>query len=141
MSEALRERVVALYAALRLGQLDFVLNAVDDDIEFISYSPIEVFPFFGHRRGKAAMAEVIRQAHREFEFFTCEPIFMVLDTEGVAVILFIRVVHRMTGRSVQQAMAHFIRLRDGKIVELRQFMDSFDAAEQVLGRRLIGSTE
>jgi ketosteroid isomerase-like protein len=141
MSEALRERLVTLYAALRLGQFDFILNAVADDIEFISYSPIEVFPFLGHRRGKAAMAEVIRRAHREFEFFSCEPIFMVLDTEGVAVILFIRVVHRMTGRSVQQAMAHFIRLRDGKIVELRQFMDSFDAAEQVLGRKLIGPAE
>jgi ketosteroid isomerase-like protein len=139
MSDALRERLVTLYTAFRLGQSDFVLNAVDDDIEFISYSPIEVFPFLGHHRGKTAMAEVIRQAHREFEFFSCEPIFMVLD--GVAVILFIRVVHRMTGRSVQLAMAHFIRLRDGKIVELRQFMDSFRAAEQILGRKLIDSTE
>jgi len=141
MSEALRARLVTLYAALRLGQFDFVLNALADDIEFISYSPIEVFPCFGHRRGKAAMAEVMRQAHREFEFVSCEPILMVLGADCVAVILFIRVVHRMTGRSVQQAMAHFIRLRDDKIVELRQFMDSFDAAEQVLGRKLLGSTE
>jgi ketosteroid isomerase-like protein len=29
-----------------------------------------------------------------------------------------------------------MRLEDGRIVELRDFMDSFDAVQQVLGREL-----
>jgi hypothetical protein len=40
-------------------------------------------------------------------------------------------------RSVQGMLAHFMRFRDGKIVELREFMDSLHAAEQALGRELI----
>jgi ketosteroid isomerase-like protein len=32
--------------------------------------------------------------------------------------------------------AHFLRLRNGRIVELREFMDTFDAVQQVLGREL-----
>jgi len=48
-----------------------------------------------------------------------------------------RGVSRATGRSVQGVLAHFIRFRDGKIVELREFMDSLHAAEQALGRELI----
>ena len=36
------------------------------------------------------------------------------------------------GRVAQRVVA----LRDGRIVELREFMDSFDAVEQVLGREI-----
>jgi len=112
--------------------LDFVLNAIDDDIEFISYAPIKVFPFLGHRRGKAAMSEALHGALAAFEFLSCEPIFMVVELESAAVMLFAR-----GRRSVQGMLAHFVRFRNGKIVELREFMDSFRAAEQALGRELI----
>ena len=60
MTETLRERLKSLYEAFRLARIDFVLNAFDDDVEFISYSPLEVFPFLGHHRGKAAMADVLK---------------------------------------------------------------------------------
>jgi len=132
MNNVLRERLSTLYAAMKLGQLDFVLNAIDDDIEFISYAPIKVFPFLGHRRGKAAMSEALHGALAAFEFLSCEPIFMVVELESAAVMLFAR-----GRRSVQGMLAHFVRFRNGKIVELREFMDSFRAAEQALGRELI----
>jgi len=137
MSDVLRERLGALYAAMKLGQLDFVLNAVDDDIEYISYSPLKIFPFLGHRRGKAAMAAVLRGAHLAFDVVSCEPVSMVIEGETAAVILFTRAINRITGRSVQGMLAHFMRFRNGKIVELREFMDSLQAAEQALGRELV----
>jgi ketosteroid isomerase-like protein len=33
-------------------------------------------------------------------------------------------------------VARFIQFRDGRIVELREFMDSFNAVQQVLGREI-----
>jgi ketosteroid isomerase-like protein len=137
MTDVLRGRLRTLYAAMKKGQVDFVLKAIHDDIEFISYSPIKVFPFLGHRRGKPAMSEALRGATEAFEFVACEPISMVIELENAAVMLFTRGVSRMTGRSVQGMLAHFMRFRDGKIVEPREFMDSFHAAEQALGRELI----
>jgi len=137
MPDVLRERLITLYTAMKRGQLDFVLNAFHDDIEFISYSSIKVFPFLGHRRGKPAMSEALRGAAKAFEFIACEPISMVIERESAAVMMFGRGVSRATGRSVQGMLAHFMRFRDGKIVELREFMDSLHAAEQVLGRDLI----
>jgi hypothetical protein len=56
-----------LFQRPQKGQLDFVLNAIHDEIEFISYSPIKVFPFLGHRRGKPAMAEALHSALDAFE--------------------------------------------------------------------------
>jgi len=141
MNQALRERLHTLYAALKLGQLDFILNAFDEEIEFISYSPVKIFPFLGHRRGKPAVAEALRGAHAEFEFLTCEPVAMVLEAEQAAVQIFTRVVNRLTGRPVQVLLAHFLRFRDGKIVEVREFMDSYRAAEQVLGRELVPAAD
>jgi uncharacterized protein len=137
MTDIWRGRLTTLYAAIRKGQIDFVLNAIHDDIEFISYSPIKVFPFLGHRRGKAAMSEALHGAVGAFEFVACEPVSMVIEAQNAAVMLFTRGVSRVTGRSVQGMLAHFMRFRDGKIVELREFMDSLHAAEQALGRELI----
>jgi uncharacterized protein len=130
----LRERLTSLYGAFRRANVDFLLNAFDDDIEFISYSPIEVFPFLGHHRGKAAMAEVLRAGYAEFEFVTYEPIFMVCEADDAAVITFARFIHRKTGRSISTMIAHFLRFQRGQIVELREFMDSFHTVKQLLGR-------
>ena len=137
MPDVLHGRLTMLYAAMKKGQLDFVLNAIHDDIEFISYSPTKVFPFLGHRRGKPAMAEALHGAVEAYEVLACEPISMVIELKSAAVMVFTRGVSRATGRSVQGVLAHFIRFRDGKIVELREFMDSLHADEQALGRELI----
>ena len=136
MSDSLRERLYSLYAAFRLANVDFILNAFDDNIEFISYSPIEVLPFLGHHRGKAAMAQVLKAGYDEFEFLTYEPVFMVCEAEDAAAIVFARFIHRRTGRSISTMIAHFVRFRQGRIVELREFMDSFSLVRQLLGREL-----
>jgi len=111
MQESTRERLNSLYAAFTLANIDFLLNAFDDEIEFIIYSPIEVFPFLGHHRGKAAMAKVLKSGYEEFEFVTYEPVFMVCEAEDAAVIVFARFIHRRTGRSISVMIAHFIRFR------------------------------
>ena len=136
-ADSLRERLKSLYAAFKLANVDFLLNAFADDTEFISYSPLEVFPFLGHHRGKAAMAEVLKAGYEQFEFITYEPVFTVCEeSEAAAVIVFARFVHRRTGRSISTMIAHFFRFRQGQIVELREFMDSFGAVRQLLGRPL-----
>jgi ketosteroid isomerase-like protein len=40
------------------------------------------------------------------------------------------------GRTISYRLSHFLRFRDGKIVETISLIDSFDAVEQVLGHPL-----
>jgi ketosteroid isomerase-like protein len=136
MTESARERLSAIYEAFRQAKVDFVLNAIDDDVEFINYSPIEVFPFLGHHRGKAAMAEVLTSGYAQFEFIAYQPVFTVCEGDDAAVIIFARFIQRKTGRSISTMIAHFLRFRNGRIVELREFMDSFHTVKQLLGREL-----
>lgn len=136
MNEVLRSRLQSLASAYAQGRLEFVTNFMDEDIDFISYAPVNIFPCLGKQRGKAAVEKSLETIHAHFEFHAYKPILMVVEADYAAVIIQARARQRATGRVIQLMFAQFLRFRDGRIVELREFMDSFDAVEQVLGREI-----
>lgn len=136
MSDALRRRIQDYYQAYAEGRFDEVLAALDENVVFVSYAPTEVFPVLGRRTGKAAVATTINVMNAAFEHLNYQPIFMVVADEEAAAIVLARLRQRSTGRVIQVLLAHFLRFREGRIVEFREFMDSFDAVQQVLGREI-----
>jgi ketosteroid isomerase-like protein len=136
MTEVLRQRIYSMCSAYARGKLDFVLNSIDDDVDFVSYAPITIFPCLGRQRGKAAVERSIETIHAHYEFLSYLPIFMVVEENDAAVIVMARMKQRATERIIQTLFAQFVRFRDGRIVEFREFLDSFDAVEQVLGREI-----
>jgi uncharacterized protein len=98
-----------------------------------------LFPEPGRRQGKAAVVATMQAIHADFDHLSFTPVFMVSEAEAAAVIVLARLRQRMTGRIIQLFVAHFLRLQSGRIVELREFMDSFDAVQQVLGREIFAS--
>jgi hypothetical protein len=141
MSELLRKRLFDLYAAYAEGRIDEVLRDFDDSVVMTSYAPVDIFPYLGRKQGKAAVAATMRSAHAEFDYLGYQPIFMVTEQEDAAVIILARLRQRTTGRTIQLFIADFIRFQKGRIVEIREFMDSFDAVQQVLGREIAISQE
>jgi ketosteroid isomerase-like protein len=136
MSEFLRKRLYDLYAAYAAGEIETVLREFDDNVVMTSYAPVEIFPFLGRKRGKTALADTMRTIRDGYDYLTYQPIFMVTEHDDAAVIVLARLRQRASGRVIQLFVADFLRLSQGRIVELRQFMDSFDAVQQVLGREL-----
>ena len=51
----------ALHAAINDRQSNDLEDLIDEDVDWAIYGPIDMFPFFGARHGKAAVIEVIRQ--------------------------------------------------------------------------------
>jgi len=82
---------------------------------------------------------MMKQVHAEFKHLTYQPIFVVTDKKAAAIIVTLQLRQRSTGRIIHLLNAHFIRFHDGLIIELREFMDSFDAVQQVLGREIFPS--
>ena len=134
--EFLRKRLTALYAAYERGDLDTAIAAFDDDADFISYLPVEVFPHLGHRPGKQAISETLHAVHAQFEFLSYQPSIIIVEGEDAAAIIEMRLKQRATGRTIKVNLAQFMRFANGRIVEFREFTDSFDAVQQVLGREL-----
>jgi ketosteroid isomerase-like protein len=129
LTELLRKRLYDLYAAYAAGRIDEVLREYDDNVTMTSHAPVDIFPYLGRKQGKTAVAA--------FEYLTYQPVFMVTEDADAAVIVLARLRQRTTSRTIQLFIADFIRFDKGRIVELRQFMDSFDAVQQVLGREIL----
>ena len=51
----------AMHSAINERQPKDLEALIDEDVDWAIYGPIDMFPFFGARRGKAAVLEVVRQ--------------------------------------------------------------------------------
>lgn len=61
---------------------------------------------------------------------------MLIDGDRVATLNRLWAKRKIDGRMISYRLAHFMRFRDGKIVQNLSLLDSFDAVEQVLGHSL-----
>lgn len=131
-----RQQVYELCAAYAQGRLESVFDILDDDVDFISYAPIEVFPCLSRRRGKDALGDRLRSLHAQFDVLSHQPISMVIQDAGAAVMIRSQLKQRATGRTIHLTLAWLLRFRNRRIVEVREFMDTFSAVEQVFGRKI-----
>lgn len=132
-----RATVMELYAAYRAGDADRVSALIGENIDWVIHGPAHVFSFEGPRRGKAAALEALAEIAEAFELKRHEPELIIVEGERAAVIANTSFVQRSTGRTLSMRLVNFIRVRDGKIVEFREFSDTFDAVEQAVGAPLI----
>src|SRR6202049_2258539 len=51
----------ALHRAINERRYEDLEALIDDDIDWAIYGPIDMFPFLGARRGKAAVLDVIKR--------------------------------------------------------------------------------
>lgn len=128
-----RAVVQDLHKAYVAGDAAKVASLLDDDIDWCIYGPARVFAFEGPRRGKAQAMEVLAAIGELFELKRYEHEQLIVEGERAAVLSQTSFVQRATGRTLSMRLINFIRVRNGKIVEFREFSDTFDAVEQAAG--------
>jgi ketosteroid isomerase-like protein len=131
-----RDLVTDLYAAYARGDADRIAELIDDDIDWIIHGPMQIFPFAGHRRGKMAVLEALGALAKDYVLERYEPRSMLVDGDRAAVMSDVAFRQRATGRTLRFHIANFLRFRDGRVVEFREFANTFDVVEQALGRML-----
>jgi uncharacterized protein len=137
MSEETTRAIVAdLYAAYERRDFDRVAALIHDDIDWIIYAPMQVFPFVGHRSGKVAVLEALASIAKDYQLESYAPKVMVVDGDRAAVMSDVTFKQRSTGRTLRFHLANFLRFRDGRLIEFREFANTFDLVEQALGRML-----
>jgi ketosteroid isomerase-like protein len=129
--------VKAFYDAYAGRDIERCAAFLDDDVHWTISGPVDLLCFCGTRRGKAVVIDMMRrQVPQVFEIAS-----FVTDTmlvEGDRAATFNRLSARLggDGRTISYRLAHFMRFRDGKVIENLSLIDSLDAAEQVLGHPL-----
>jgi ketosteroid isomerase-like protein len=131
-----RAIVKSFYEAYAAGDLDRVAALIHDDIEWIMYGPVQVFPFQGPRKGKAQVLDVLAAIGKDYGLERYVPEIIIVEGERAAVVSDAAFMQRATKRTLSIRLANFLRFSDGRLIEFREFTDTFDAVEQALGRWL-----
>jgi ketosteroid isomerase-like protein len=138
MTASITAELVRKFFAARLTRDPAIIGPLlHDDIEWSISGPIDVLRYAGHRRGKEAVLNGL-VAWAPDMFKPGEVIIEDIVVEGDNAITRTRVTGAVpsSGRAISYQCAQLFRFRDGKIVQFRAIIDSFDAAEQVLGRAI-----
>lgn len=122
-----------LIDAFQRADHDRLVARYDDDIDWVLYAPILVFPFAGKRRGKTQVLTSLLGVYQQYQIAKFEVERMLVDGDQAASVSRVNVIQRATGRVINAQLAAFHRFRDGKLIQYRGFTDSFDTAEQALG--------
>ena len=111
-----------------------IAGYLDDNVTWSVTGPIDLLPFCGERRGKAEVLDnIVRVGPSVLRIKAMELDEILVDGDRAATFMRLFAVHGETDRIVSYRCAQLLRFRDKKLVEFRALIDSFDAAEQMLG--------
>lgn len=109
---------------------------LDDDVDWLVFGPIDLFPFFGQRTGKAAVLNMQDEFASVLEIRHCDKDSTLVDGDQAASMIKLTAIHKQTGRILCMRLSYFAQFRGGKVVRMRALLDSLDFAEQALGREI-----
>jgi len=124
----------ALHRAINEREYDDLASLLDDDVDWAIYGPIDMFPFFGARRGKAAVIEVIRQIAENVRVHRFDRESVMLAEDSAASMMRYSLTALDSNKPVSLRLAHFAKFRSGRLISIRVLVDTFDLVEQALGR-------
>jgi ketosteroid isomerase-like protein len=129
-----REWIDAFNEAYAGRQMDRLASFLDDDVRWVISGPVDLMPFCGERRGKQAVLDMVAHiAPRQFAVVSFTPELVLIDGDRASTLCRASGARAANGLTIGWRVAQFMRFRDQKIVEYCSVIDSFDAAEQVLG--------
>jgi ketosteroid isomerase-like protein len=124
----------ALHSAINERQLEDLETQIDDDVDWVIYGPVDMFPFLGARRGKAAVLEVCRQISENVQVHRFDRESIMLGEDSAASMIRYSLTALDSNKPISLRLAHFARFRAGRLLNIRVLLDTYDLVEQALGR-------
>ena len=123
----------AMHRAINERQREDLEALIDEEIDWAIYGPVDMFPFFGARRGKAAVLEVIRQIANTIRVHRFDRESIMLGVETAASMLRFSLTMLDANKPISLRVANFAQFKAGRLVRIRVLVDTFDLVEQALG--------
>jgi uncharacterized protein len=131
-----RQRVLKFLDAFYSGDIEGAEACCDEELDSITYAPIELFPHLGHKHGRDWVEQAIRTQQERYSSRKYDIKLLAVDGDNVATMQYVSLRKRSDDRVVHLESAEFFTLRDGRILIHRSFFDSFDFVQQLLGKDL-----
>ena len=124
----------ALHRAINERQHEDLEAMIDEDVYWAIYGPIDMFPFFGARRGKAAVLDVIRRVADNIRVHRFDREQVMLGNETAATMMRYSLTLLDANKPISLRLAQFAQFKAGKLTSIRILVDTFDLVEQALGQ-------
>ena len=124
----------ALHRAINERQPEELETLIDEDVDWAVYGPIDMFPFLGARRGKAAVLEVIRQIAENVRVRRFDRESIMLGVDSASSMMRYSLTALDSNKPISLRLAHFAQFKAGRLLSIRVLVDTFDLVEQALGR-------
>lgn len=112
------------YAAYAARDLDTALAPFAENARYVHYPPGSGAPFSGEFIGINAIRERIINLAETFEYQGFEALSVICEGDIAAARVRVTVKNRMTERTLEIELAHFVYFEDGKVVEFHEYGDS-----------------
>jgi ketosteroid isomerase-like protein len=124
----------ALHSAVNERRPEDLETLIDDDVDWVIHGPMDMFPFFGARSGKAAVLEVCRQISENVRVHRFDRESIVLGEDSAASMMRYSLTELDSNKPINLRLAHFAQFRAGRLINIRVLLDTYDLVEQALGR-------
>jgi ketosteroid isomerase-like protein len=131
-----RAAAEAFYQASEARDLAAIFPLLADDVDWLVQGPVDLFPFLGHRRGRAAVIAGYTELAETMNVVRYQVEALLVDGDRAAALIRLTALIRATGRVMSIRISQFSRFRHWQMVEMRVVLDSFDMVEQLIGRPL-----
>jgi ketosteroid isomerase-like protein len=123
----------ALHSAINERQPEDLQSQIDDDVDWVIYGPIDMFPFLGAGRGKDAVLEVCRQISENVRVHRFDRESIVLGEDSAASMMRYSLTALDSNKPINLRLAHFAQFKAGRLLNIRVLLDTYDLVEQALG--------
>src|SRR6202165_3926391 len=115
----------ALHRAINERQREDLEALIDEEVDWAIYGPIDMFPFFGARRGKAAVLEVVRQIAENVRVHRFDRESIMLGVESAASMMRYSLTALDANKPISLRLAQFAQFKGGRLIRLRVSRDNF----------------
>ncbi|MFN8256510.1 MAG: nuclear transport factor 2 family protein [Bacteroidales bacterium] len=122
------ELLKQLYFSFSKKDIAAILELLSDDVEWSE--PANPFnPCGGTRKGHDGFLEWLNIGKDAEEILILEPKRFLVDNDSVAVIGYLKVLAKPTGKIYDSDFVHYAVIKDGKICKFQEFFDTYIAGE------------
>jgi len=122
------EVVTRLYDAFFQGDIEAFTAGLADDVDWAAGAASASAPWYGVRRGKAAVQRFAADIAQHVDVVTFDRLSYAANENDVFVAVRWTYTVRATGRSTEMYMVHWFRFADGKIAFFRGCEDTEQSA-------------
>lgn len=135
MTEADSRRVVELIQAREGGILEQLEahNLIADDIEWWAAGPPDLLPWAGTFRGQDGIRRWFEALRGAVEYDRFEPLELIAQGDSVVELIHGAGWVRATGRRYESVIVRIWTIRDGKVVRVRSFYDTYAYVSALYG--------